>query len=223
MDRLTGYDQGTFTAGTQTDFHRHHYGFRRLAPSIPRATATTPAGPMARATMRPMKRAGPSYSAGGNTTTVTFDASGSVLVTYDAWGRVAGTCSTPRVGGPNGSASYTTYAYDALGRLITTTNYAVGGGTSGTQTYFDGANPIEVRAGQQHAPLATNVWSPADGRLILRDAVAAQLSVDTGLTIAGNIAGGTIQRLVPADRRPWQHRGGCRSVGDRAGAVRVHG
>lgn len=46
-------------------------------------------------------------------------------------------------------------------------------------------------------PLMTYVWSPADGRLILRDAVALQLSSDTGLsTIVANRAGG-IQRLYP--------------------------
>ena len=133
----------------------------------------------------------------GNTTTVSFGASGSVTVHYDAWGRVVETYSgSSSVAGPNGAASYTTYSYNALGRQITTNNYTnTDTLISGTQTYFDGANPIEVRM-QDNTLLATNVWSPADGRLILRDAVATVLSTYTGLTITPNSAGG-IQRLYP--------------------------
>jgi hypothetical protein len=109
------------------------------------------------------------------------------------------TLSTPSgSAGPNASASYTTYTYDAIGRLITTTNIATSGSVvSGTQVYFDGTNPIEVRELDNSTPLLKYVWSPADGRMILRDAVAAQLSSYTGLTISGNSTGNTIQRLYP--------------------------
>ena len=68
---------------------------------------------------------------------------------------------------------------------------------SGTNTYFDGANPIEVRMQDNSTLLETNVWSPADGRLILRDAVASQLTSYTGLSISANTNGGVIQRLYP--------------------------
>ncbi len=196
MHRLTGYAQGTFTAGTQTISSANTTVSASWSLDS-QGNRYDAAGTYGTSYTSSDESSGSSYSAAGNTTTVTFDASRSVLVTYDAWGRVAGTCSTPRVGGPNGSASSTVYDYDALGRLITTTNYAVGGGTSGTQTYYDGANPIEVRELNNTAPLLTNVWSPANGRLILRDAVAAQLSVDTGLsTVQANMTGG-IQRLYP--------------------------
>ncbi len=196
MHRLTGYAQGTFTAGTQTISSANTTVSASWSLDS-QGNRYDAAGTYGTSYTSSDESSGSSYSAAGNTTTVTFDASRSVLVTYDAWGRVAGTCSTPRVGGPNGSATYTTYDYDALGRLITTTNGLSSGGTNGTQTYYDGANPIEVRELNNTAPLLTNVWSPADGRLILRDAVAAQLSADTGLSIAGNSAGGTIQRLYP--------------------------
>ena len=139
------------------------------------------------------------YSKGsGDTLTVSFGSVGSVTVTYDSWGRVVQTASSPSgTGGPNGGASYTTYAYDALGRQIATTNYSTANTViSGTNTYFDGANPIEVRMQDNSTLLETNVWSPADGRLILRDAVAAQLHSYTGLTITPNSANG-IQRLYP--------------------------
>ena len=70
-------------------------------------------------------------------------------------------------------------------------------GTSGTQTYYVGSNPIEVRNLENTAPLMKYVWSPADGRMIVREAVAAQLSADMGLTtIQANAAGG-MQRLYP--------------------------
>ena len=110
----------------------------------------------------------------GDATTVAFDSSRSDTVTYDAWGRVVKVASTPSgTGGPNGSASYTTFSYDALGRQISTTNVATSGSIiSGTLVYFDGTNRIEVRLAN-NSPLMTYVWSPADGRMILRDAVAA--------------------------------------------------
>ena len=99
--------------------------------------------------------------------------------------------------------------YDALGRQIAATNgtftaYTAGSATTtssptttgGTQTYYDGANPIVVF--QSHnALLERYVWSPADGRLILRDAVAANSRLYMGLsTVQANSSGG-IQRLYP--------------------------
>ena len=44
---------------------------------------------------------------------------------------------------------------------------------SGSTTYFDGSKPIVVRELDNATPLMKYVWSPADGRMILRDAVAA--------------------------------------------------
>ena len=97
----------------------------------------------------------------------------------------------------NGAAWYTTYSYNALGRQIGTSNVSTSNVViSATQTYYDGANPIEVRMAN-NSLLAAYVWSPADGRMILRDAVALALSSYTGLSISANTTGGVIQRLYP--------------------------
>ena len=82
----------------------------------------------------------------------------------------------------------------APGRLIAT---SVVNTTTGTQTYYDGANPVIVRESNNVTRLFRSVWSPADGRLILRDASAAQLASDTGLTITANYGDGILQRLYP--------------------------
>ncbi len=198
MERLTGYNQGagtlsgntltiaspTVTASWSLDSEGNRYNVSGTFATTYNAADESLSG---------------LYSKGsGDTLTVSFGSVGSVTVTYDSWGRVVQTASSPSgTGGPNGGASYTTYAYDALGRQIATTNYSTANTViSGTNTYFDGANPIEVRMQDNSTLLETNVWSPADGRLILRDAVAAQLHSYTGLTITPNSANG-IQRLYP--------------------------
>jgi hypothetical protein len=135
----------------------------------------------------------------GDASTISFGTTGSVTVKYDSWGRVAQTNSgLAGDAGPNGAAWYTNYSYDALGRQIATSNVSTSSVViSGTQTYFDGANPIEVRLQDNSTLLETNVWSPADGRMILRDAVAAALTTYTNLNILPNTTGGVIQRLYP--------------------------
>ena len=146
-----------------------------------------------------------------------------MTVHYDAWGRVVETYSgSSSVAGPNGAASYTTYSYDALGRQITTNNYTnTDTLISGTQTYFDGANPIEVRM-QDNTPAG-------DERL-----VAGRWTIDPprrggrGVEHVHGLDHHAQQRgrdsaSLSDDRRHRQHRGRGRSDGDGAGAVHVHG
>jgi len=204
MERATGYLQGTFTANTHTitaanatasnswslDSQGNRYNKSRTASGINYGTSYNAANQS--------QSSGSSYSKAGNTTTVTFDSSQLLVAIYDSWGRVVRTQSVPAgSAGPNGAASYTTYSYDALGRQIATNNFSTSNVViSGTQTYYDGTNPIEVRL-TNNSLLATYVWSPADGRMILRDAVAALFGPYTGLSISANTTGGVIQRLYP--------------------------
>ncbi len=205
MHRLTGYTQGTLNVNTGVISSPTASGSWSLDSQGNRYNGT---GVYATTYNTADQAANTSYSPGsGNTTSVTLAGSGPVAVTYDAWGRVVKTYT--QLSGSTGEAGdygdyvYSTYQYDALGRIITTTNFVpdgVGGGriSGGQQTYYDGSNPIQVRELDNSALVLTNVWSPADGRLILRDAVAAQLSSDMGLsTIQANTAGGVIQRLYP--------------------------
>jgi hypothetical protein len=128
-----------------------------------------------------------------------YTCSGMSLIQRATAFRVVKTVSTPSgCGGPSGTAAYTSYAYDALGRAIMTSNVTTGDSVlSSTDTYYDGMNPVEVCWPGSTTAMLTYVWSPADGREILRDAVAARLSTDTGLTITANTSGGVIQRLYP--------------------------
>ena len=167
MHRLTGYSQGTLNTTSYTlssinasaSWSLDSQGNRYDNSGTTYGTSYDAADES--------QSSGTAYSPGsGNTTTVTFGGSRSVIVTYDAWGRVVGTYYSPyAVGGSNGSAIYTTYSYDALGRAITTKNDFVGS-ADGTQTYYDGTNPIEERELDNATPLLTNVWSTNDGPLI---------------------------------------------------------
>jgi YD repeat-containing protein len=192
MHRLTGYQQGSLSSSSNTinnqtggnswtlDSLGNRYGGGVYGISYSTASAS----------------ASGSYSVAGNTTMVVVDSGRTVTLKYDAWGRVVqsvaqgATVNNP--GGPPtpGPTTTTKYAYDALGRLITTTNVVGGGSNTGTQTYYDGNNPIVVQ-NQVGQLMMTYVWSPLDGRMILRDAVAAKLGV------AANTSGGVIQRLYP--------------------------
>ena len=201
LHRLTGYKQGTLAT----------FG---LSPTMSNTTAS-PSWSLDSEGNRYDTIYGTSYNpagetandaTSGNTSTIDFGSSESVSVTYDSWGRVAQVVYSPSTGGPNGAATWSYYQYDALGRRIQTTNLPAGGGlATGTYTYYAGANPIVVFAQADFTqPLSSSnstvmeryVWSPTDGRMILRDAVVSTFNAYTGLAITGNISS-TIQRLYP--------------------------
>jgi hypothetical protein len=197
MHRLTGYSLGTLNTTTHnlssttltTGWYLDSNGNRYTASGI-FATTYTPANQSTNSL----------YFAGGNQKQVTFDSSDSVTLSYDSWGRVASSTATTTTYSNDQSSTTTVttrYSYDALGRMIATSTLPPGSGIpTGTQTYYDGANPIIVREFDNTTQLMRYVWSPADGRMILRDAVASQLSSDTGLTgiTANSFA---YQRLYP--------------------------
>ena len=222
-DRLMGYTQGTLNTAKngisgQTaaeswslDSEGNRYSESGVyATTYNEASESQPVG---------------NYSKAGTETTVTFDSSRSDIVTYDAWGRVVKIeCLPYDVGGPNGSTWLVVDSYDALGRLITTNNYtSVAHGTStGTHTYYDGTNPVEVRQIDNATLLMTYIWSPADGRMILRDAVAAQLgAVHRPEDYRQQRERQHNPAALSDERRAGQHRGRCRSHRDRAGAVHL--
>ena len=82
--------------------------------------------------------------------------------------------------------------------MIEVSNIPSGGGSAtGTHTYYDGANPIEVRLLNNTTTMIHYVWSPADGRMILRDTVVSAFNTYMGLSVSGNFNSNTIQRLYP--------------------------
>jgi autotransporter-associated beta strand protein len=210
LHRLTGYAQGTLDLTTHTiasptvssSWALDSMGNRYTATGI-FATTYTPTGQSQNA----------SYTAAGNQATVTFDSSRSVTATYDSWGRVAKTAAATVTEDDYGSTTTTVttnYSYDALGRMIGMSTVPAGGGSpTGTQTYYDGANPIVVRAFDNSTPLMTYVWSPADGRMILRDVVSGAqrlypMSDGQGSIVAVANATGLVQEryVYTADGMP---------------------
>ena len=203
LHRLTGYYEGTLSLtnpaqptisgmlvnGWNLDSEGNRYDTQNTMTGVTYGTNYSAAGQST--------NSGTGY-AGGDTTTVAFEPNRTVAVSYDAWGRVASTVSTPTgSGGPNAAATKSSYSYDALGRQISVINTQPSGTSTGTQSYYDGSNPVEVHTLTTGETMIRYVWSPADGRMILRDAVVAAFNTYTGLTVTGNWNSNTIQRLYP--------------------------
>ena len=183
MHRLTGYSQGTLNTTTGTissptvsaswslDSQGNRYGgvYGNSYNSQNQPTAN-----------------GDIYSAMGYTTTVNVGSSTTVGLKYDAWGRVVSIL-------PNTSSAQT-FEYDALGRMIQVLRPNCT--KPSTDNYYDGSQEILALATSDGSLVTRNVWSPADGRLIVRDAVVAKLYEIGPGTIPANEAGG-MQRLYP--------------------------
>ena len=196
MHRLTGYSQGTLNTTSYTLSSINASASWSLDSQGNRYdNSGTTYGTSYDATDE-SQSSGTAYSPGsGNTTTVTFDSSRWVIVTYDAWGRVVGTYYSPyAVGGLNGSAAYTSYSYDGAGQSYHHQEFLRGLGRRHANLLRWNESHRRARARQCHSAAHQRLVDerrPAD----LRDAVAAQLSADTGLTITANTSGGVIERL----------------------------
>ena len=231
IERLTGYVQGTFTANTHSistantaasnswslDSEGNRYNNSGTASGIDYGTTYNAANQS--------QSSGTVFSPAGNTTTVTFDSSQLLTVEYDSWGRVVETTPVPSgSGGPNGSASYTTYTYERAGpadrdeQLHEHKHPDFGDADLFRRHESDrGAD-----AGQQHAA--------GDVRL-----VAARRPVDPprrrgcttrsvhGVEHYGYKFGRHDPAALSADGRAGEHRGPGRSDGGGRGARDVHG
>jgi hypothetical protein len=102
------------------------------------------------------------YADMGYPTNVLFTATKGVGLRYDSWNDVAETSSS----------ATNRYQYDALGRRIASTQEKHP--ELASDIYYDGVRPLE-EYDSNGLVLSYNIWSPADGRLILRDADPAKL------------------------------------------------